>query len=321
MKYAHMMLVIFLIVTVSGTVSAFIYQIQILRKWLPDQNTYQYVIGLSDWHDKLTEISTQQRSYIEELLQQLDTHKAKVIVEDLSSMGNGDQATCATFAINTRGGILGGLAQDCHKLGFDVENIEYRHCRVASISPVLQKVDGDLSSFASTRVISVDMVRQEVIEAMNQIAALEDNNQVAKECKKYVHEIESHMKRLHWDRHAKESIAQYLDMHAKKNQRMPLLKDLLTFDSWLLDAKIVLGVLNATDKQTVFVIAGGTHVVQAAQLLEQLGYEVQFKSEVTGVKEYDKQKCIGSNIIDDTFCMWPNPANLNQVEALLNTPL
>ena len=103
----------------------------------PQKNTYQLIIGIGDYHDKTHPVNAEQRTYLESFIKNCRKAASKVIVEDLSSINNDGKGVCCNFAINAYGGVLGTLADIARLQSVDVDNVEYRFCRVAGIGPLL----------------------------------------------------------------------------------------------------------------------------------------------------------------------------------------
>src|SRR5438067_12099514 len=133
---------------------AFIYRIDILQ---PTNSKDQYILCLSDFHDKTHPATHPQQKYLDSLLDQLVKKNAYVLVEDLSSPNTKSGITgCGSFSVDSRGGILGGLTNTCKEKQIPVENVEYRFCRVAAFGPVLNNPNKSPSSLESTHKITVD---------------------------------------------------------------------------------------------------------------------------------------------------------------------
>jgi hypothetical protein len=135
-------------------IHAFIYDIVVMRRWCSANNTYYYYIGFCDFHDKLDSSNGEQIAKIDTCLHQCDSSTLCMLTEDLSSAGCRGRKSCGKFIIDSRGGVLGGLAARCRDYGIEVENVEYRYCRVAAFAPVMHNmrsnVNIDVSSFLYT---------------------------------------------------------------------------------------------------------------------------------------------------------------------------
>jgi len=295
----------------------YIYQMHVLRNRDKATNRYRYVVGYSDWHDKTEVINKQQRKYLEKLVHQCDRADTKVIVEDLSSKKNGDQAVCGRFILDTRGGVLGGFAKICCDDDVTVSNIEYRYCRVASVGPVLRDMQKNLNQFKATVALSVGDLVREVNRTITEIDSYDDGTRVNRWYKKYIARIRSEMRRLHLTQHTHNSVAKYIATHALPSQRFNLLNTLLTFDSVLVDLMLVHAILNTKKEHMIIALAGGTHITNAAKLLQKLGYELVYASKVEFMSEHNVKKCVGSELINGRFCTKPKAVNLSIVEKYI----
>jgi len=289
---------------------AYIYQVHVLRRWDKKHNNYQYVIGLSDFHDKSHAINKQHRYYLERRL--LDGRRStKVIVEDLSSTNNNGHRTCDCYAINSRGGVLGGLASVLKRSGVDVDNIEYRYCRVVSLGPLINNMHAQVDSFSSSNTLHIDLLYREVMREIDSIRSYSDGRVLNSRYKRIISGVMRSLRRLRLDRYQKMSIAEYCAKCTKSSNRLDVLQKLCTFDSGLLDVKLVHSVIAAQNKSHVFAIAGGTHIKHACALLKHAGYETVFVSKLTSQGKYDLSKCIGSHIVEDVICVNPEPIDIS----------
>ena len=303
----------FLLICIQLQLHGFIYHLQVLRKWDPKQNQYHYVVGCGDWHDKSDQATHLHRNQLEQFIRSANPATTKLIVEDLSTMQNGKPAHCRNFSVNTHGGLLGGLAQVCCESKLAVENIEHRYCRVASVGPLLHNPNKDLKSSRPTCTIQVGDILAEIRQSTAQLM-----NSLHPECTKFKAPItktmQCHTRDLHLKQHEQLSMADYVSMHQGTDKRFDLFKALLVFDSSLLDLKIVNAVLNGQDKKTVVVIAGGTHIMRAADMLKQSGYEKVYTSTIRYKPEYDLKRCVGAPIEKNNYCSRPEPIALSLLE-------
>ncbi len=297
--------------------SAFIYEVKIMRKWDAAQRKYHYFIGLSDFHDKTHKINGDHLANIEATIRKSNPKDIKVILEDLSSMSTNGRQACGRFIINSRGGVLGGLASTCKDMGHEVDNVEFRYCRVTSLGPVLNHLQEPVDRFPSVTLTQMQTLHQEITDILNEIHTYEDGNILKKMYQKSLEDVQKVFKILHLDQHLSGSVAQYLNAHSTQKNRLELLKHLLTFDSALLDIRIVHSVLRSANKSKTIVIAGGAHINRATEMLEKVGYQQVKSSSVTFAKEHDLQRCLGSHIVDGAFCVKPEPIKLDFLEATL----
>ena len=99
--------------------------------------------------------------------------------------------------------------------------------------------------------------------------------------------------------------------------RLPFLKDLLTFDSILLDLQMTHSIINMQNKLNFLAIAGGSHIKRVAKLLTKFGYEPVRKTRLRFVREYNINKCLGSHIVQGKYCRRPRPIDIKVVADFL----
>lgn len=299
---------------------AFIYEIKVMRKWDAERQKYHYFIGLSDFHDKTNHTSPSQLNKLEQLLASVDKKKTKIAIEDLSSHNTQGRKECGHFFINSRGGILGGLADKGKEMGLDVDNVEFRYCRVSSLGPVLNNLASRLENFPSAMHLKVGELVQEVMREIKEIDRYSDGHALNKMYASSVKGVLSSLKALHLDKDQGLSVADYLAQHSDAKNRLDLLKKLLTFDSSLLDLKLTHAVMQARDKDKVIAIAGGAHIARVCDILSAQGYSAIESTKITFARENDLQKCLGSHIVDGAFCVKPSPIDLHLFEKALALP-
>lgn len=296
--------------------SAFIYEIKILRK-VDKQGKERFFVGLSDFHDKSHPENVTQLKKIQELIGATGKNKVKFTVEDLSSQNDSGRFACGRFYVNSRGGVLGGLADTIKSIGHEVDNVEFRYCRVTTLGPVLNNLQMPLNTFASVVSTKISTVVDEINHTIAEIQSYADGDELKKIYNQIIKEVQSHMATLHLDQHKEQTVADYLSSHSNQNNRLDLLKKLLTFDSNLLDAKMIHTALQVQDKHKVIAIAGGSHIVRVCEILEKMGYKSVGATNISYVKEHDLQRCLGSHIIDGSYCVKPQPVSLQKlVDAL-----
>lgn len=310
MNYVGRLSIILISLMSSGS-RAFIYEAKVLRKWNPNRRSYHYFIGCSDFHDKSHTSNQPQLAEIEHVLKRLDKSCSKVLIEDLSSRNNQGRFSCGRFYVNSRGGILGGLAKTCEAVGLDVSNVEFRYCRVTSLGPVLNNLQERLDRFPSVTDTKVATLVEEVHSVINEIKAFNDGSTLNTFYGRGIQDVENELKQLHMIQHPDVSIAEYLAAHSTAKNRVELLKRLLTFDSGLLDLKLAHDVVNAQDKEKVVAIAGGSHIAKVSEVLEKVGYEKVHASKINYTNEYDLNRCLGSHIIENKYCVKPQPISLD----------
>ena len=295
--------------------SGYIYDITRLAK-KDSHDAEPIFVGLSDFHDKANQANVVQISALEQALGGI-TEKTKFIVEDLSSHNSQGRFACGHYFVNSRGGILGGLADTVKSKGFAVENIEYRYCRVTSLGPVLNNVREPLHKFASVASTTIQALYAEIHATIKEIEAYNDGPVLQKMYQSIIKDVRAQVVALQFESHNALSVADYLNARSTQATRMSLLKKLLTFDSSLLDAKLVHSVVTTKDTRNIVAIAGGSHIVRVAEMLQKIGYKKIPSNNVAYAKEHDLQRCLGSHIIDGAYCMKPKPIDAKKiVEAI-----
>jgi hypothetical protein len=273
---------------------------------------------LSDYHDRSLPENAQQRTSV---LRKIDCCKpgdTKIIVEDLSSRNNSGACGCCCFSLNSNTGLLASMAQECQKRGLDVENVEYRYCRVIALGPVLHNLAADPQSITTTQHIRVADVLGEINQAVKEVKA-QQCEKLASFVQQQTNYIASELTYLDMFNYKTESMGYYLSKRTWPTNRLSILKKLLILDTGLLDLKIVNAVLEAQNKKHVIILAGGTHINHATQLLSTIGYEVVHKTEIQFFKESDLNKCyVGSDIIDNSYCIKPRAISIDVIDQFLN---
>jgi len=296
---------------------AFIYDIQVLRKWDKARKRYHYFIGCSDFHDKKHQVTKSQRKDIDTFISNLDVRNTKVILEDLSSKNTQNRRACGRFMVNSRGGILGGLSGKCHDLGLEVANVEFRYCRVTSLGPVLNNLRKDFRDFPSVRETKVATMIKEIDGVVQEIRKYDDEIGLKRQYDSLLRKVLPEVKALHMRRHPNHTIAQYLAAHSKDKTRLGLLKRLFTFDSALLDARLAHEVHNARNKKYAIAFAGGAHINKVGQMLKNIGYERVHSTKVTYERERDIKRCLGSNVVSGSYCVKPQPISLDVLDTFI----
>jgi len=297
----------------------FIYEAKILKKWNSQTNRYQWFIGLSDFHSKTHEANNAQLAHIDAILAKCDKKRTKVLIEDLSSAGSDGQQACGRFMVNSRGGILGGLVQACQEKQFDVENVEYRFCRVSSLGPVLNNVNKSPHIFPSVKAINVASLAQEIDAIANEINNYEDGHVLRRYYDKELGYINKQMA-VFYDHHHL-SAADFVEHHSTDENRRAYLNKLLTFDSGLMDTRVVHAVVNDDDHDFFLFIGGGAHIGRVSSALkENVHFESVYETKVHNAKEHDLSKCGSTPIVDKKYCVRPAAIDVKAAVAVLFAP-
>lgn len=296
----------------------FIYEATLLKRWVPEHKRFNYFIGISDFHDRKHTANEAQLAHIEQLLDQQDKQTTMIITEDLSTEPNSDAGWfCGQFKINSKGGILGGLTKTCQQKGFKVDNVEYRYCRVAALGPLLTNVREALCECPSACKLLVADMANEVHYAINTLST--HSAALAQAYKKLLKKIPMQLDQLKLTKNSTHSVADYIQENSKDSNRLSLLEELLTFDTDLVDFKLAHSVLTAQNYHKVIAFAGGSHISRVITLLLATGYKQVYKIRSTSRKEHDLSLCIGVPIVNKSYCMKPEPINLEELQRFLLT--
>lgn len=296
---------------------AYIYEIKVLRKWDAQQKCYRFFVGCSDFHDKVHSANEEQRPVVESLLVAQDPRKIKVIVEDLSSKNNKGCKSCGPFYIQSKVGILAGLGDYCRQKGIACENVEYRYCRVASMGPIINNLSVSPHMFPSTRSLEVGCIVDEIENTIKDLRLHVSHPALKQVYADEVKKIRIIFEKLRLTQHRSASIADYIHASSTKDNRVDVLKHLLTFDSGLLDIKMTYEILHAKEHDRVIAFAGGTHINRVSELLKKIGYEEVDSTKLSYKKMPDVSKCLGSNIVDGAFCVKPAPLPVKTIQKYL----
>ncbi len=255
---------------------AFIYDVTTLRKWDGSRGRYQKVLAYSDFHDQLTAVTQQAHAtqfvHIDTFLKKVNKKSCKIIVEDLCAANDRGCACCGHFCVRPRGGILGGLTEKCQAAGALVCNVEYRFCRVTSLGPVFNAPSADPASFVSTKTITVSALCDEIARTIGEIETYRDGSFLQNVYQKGVAAVKKKMYDFALARENAVSVARYVGEHMRGSKKLEMLKDLLTFDSQLLDYKILHQIATSADKALIVLFAGGSHCANVCEALEKMGY-------------------------------------------------
>lgn len=271
----------------AGSTHPFIYEVVVLKRINPLSRKTQHFIGLSDFHDKKNLANAIQLICIKDFLQSQNKDRTKIILEDLSTdSNNGKHGVCRQFHINSRGGILGGLAHSCRQKGLLVDNIEYRYCRVAALGPLLNNEHQKIHDFPSACGVKVCDIAHEIHNAIADIAAYTSCcAALGAYREKILKRVEPAMNTLYLLKDSNHSMADYVQKHSREANRFELLKQLLIFDSPLLDLKLARSILTADQCDTIIAIAGGSHITRVKEMLRSAGYQVVYSTSSKGVKD------------------------------------
>jgi len=303
---------------------AFIYEIYVMYKVDPadkeNKKKRKYFIGLGDFHDKKDYSNVVQMTKLNAIIARRPKDDTQFIVEDISSKGFGDKMACGRFYVNSRGGILGGLAKKYIGKGFtNFKNIEYRFCRVASLSPLLNNVYSGKASFPSSSSIKICCLKNEIAKLLLDINKYNDGDILNKWYKQRIASVFKCMKVFKFSKYKQLSVEDYVNQytnHINKAKRLNFIKKMLVFDSSLIDIQIVHEMVKSPHRKKV-VLAGGSHIRSVAKMLEKIGYTLDYKNSVSFKDEYDMKKCLGCHINPGGFCRKPKPVKLDVLDKYL----
>lgn len=290
-----------------------------MRKWDSTTKKYSYVIGLGDFHCKRNNrVNYLQIKQLNGIISACPRDKTKIIVEDVSSPNYRGKYGCGRYFVNSRGGILGGLTDVCKRKGFkSCQNIEYRFCRVVTLAPILNSLRYSSMFGSSSPLIKMSYLQSEIIEQMRHIRTYNDGKLLNVWYKQCINNVIKHMKLLNLDAHLYKNVKNYIDLQATATDRLRFVKKLLTFDSSLIDIEIVHAIVNASSWPSKLVIAGGSHIKSMRNILQKIGYETIYKTNVKINREYSTKKGPGFNISPGGFCYRPKPVDLTVLKRFL----
>lgn len=232
---------------------------------------HQFIIAFADYHLKSHPSNKEQRIYIESLLKKCAAVKGKLIVEDLSSANNEGKMMCCKFGVNCSEGVLGQLADKARALGIDVDNVEYRYCRVAGIGPLLNDGKAKPHSFKSSSTITISSLHKEVVDEIEKIKKYDDGKFLNNLYKNTISKVQTALQKMKFNNHAM-TVADYCKSLCHKQYRQELEK-LCIFDSALIDMNIMHAIATCPDAPFIFIITGGSHTEQVNAFLKRMGYK------------------------------------------------
>lgn len=244
-----------------------------------DHKDGQCIIMFGDFHQKNHPIYDKQYNDLNRLLQLCKEKKGKLIVEDLSSKNNEGRGVCCSYVMNNNKSMLAKLANKARAMSIDVDNIEYRYCRVVSLAPLLHNPDSNPYSFNSTKNIPIFALYKEIIDQIEKIKKYNDEQRLKAFYFSTLKTVNKDLSDLLLDQyHTKKefSVASYCYQYWNKKNYYTFLEKLCIFDSALLDINILHSIITSKNKSLILVIAGGSHIEQVKDILVNLGYTLQF---------------------------------------------
>lgn len=258
---------------------SYVYEVRVVRRTMPGTTSEkQYIVGLSDFHDRSQpRVATDQRLMLEKLLETSDAARMRFLVEDLSSPNCEGTCSCANYRVNTRGGFLGGITDTIKRYGCRVDNLEFRYCRVVALG-LTATGKGGKQARALQDAIKLEQFIKETQSLLSAIGRYNDHG-MATWYRSCMQAVETAMTKLNVRGCQNQTVREYLqamshnETTSKNKRHNDVLEELLSYDSPLFDARLVHEVLNDAYHKTVIVVAGGTHVREAFDALIKAGYE------------------------------------------------
>lgn len=313
------LLILFSLLFYHTSLYSFIYEVYVLRKWLPEKMDYHHIIGLSDFHDRSIPASVSQRAQLLKQLGCCNAQQVKVIVEDLSSRNHNGDFGCECFFLRSNTGLLSGMSQECQQRGIDVENVEYRYCRVIALAPILHSMINSSNILPFTQHITVNHMIKEIDKAIHAVQSYHHPNLALRShIARTIETVKKELVDCKMQHCAAQFVGDYVLNIVDRTQRLAFLKKILIMDSCLLDIKLFHAVLSSQHKKTVMVLAGGTHIKKMGELLKQAGYHTVHHTRANIAQEHDLKKCrVGLDIINGSFCLKPYPVSIDVIDQFL----
>lgn len=288
-------LVILIMLLIASSSHGYFYYLCVVKKVVNKNGHPQQIVLLADYHDKSNSANKEQRAYLESVLQKHKNKKIKLIVEDLSSVNNDGRMICCNFGINCADGVLGHLANKARSFGIAVDNVEYRYCRVAGVGPLITNIAADPHTVRSACCIPLVSLYKEIIDEIEKIKKYDDGKKLNHFYKRAIAGVRDKLCQMNLccaDR--KKTIAHYC-ARLRRDTYHKELEKLCIFDSALIDSNIMHSI-SGCDASIIFVVAGGSHIQEVAQLLKKMGYDMVFTS-----ADGHLQKPVDITVLDRMF--------------------
>jgi hypothetical protein len=270
MKINPLWILVVLYALTNNSALCYIYRLRVVEKPAQGNCHKQIIVLLSDYHDKKHPANKQQRAQLETFLSTYIPGKVKLIVEDLSSANNDGRMICCNYGINCVDGMLGQLAHKVRQMGVNVDNVEYRYCRVAAIGPLINNIGADPHSFRSSTSITLAALHKEIINEIEKIKKYDDGKKLNRFYKRALAAVGSTLSQLCICKAERtKSVACYCAHIQSKHYREELEK-ICIFDSSLIDSNIMHSIA-CSNEQIIFIVAGGSHIEQVDAWLESIG--------------------------------------------------
>jgi len=273
----------------------------------------QIIVYLSDFHDKSHSCNTKQQKDLISLLKLCLRIKGKLIIEDLSSINNDGKSLCCNYSINCCDGVLAQVAKKARAMKIDVDNIEYRNCRVASLGPLLNNPQSSPDCFKSSSTITIAALYKEIIEQIEKIKKYDDGKKLNALYAGNIVSLYKMLEKLGFNAYRDYSVAQYCQQLYKRKEYRQELENLCIFDSALLDMNIIHSIATSSHP-LIFIVAGGAHVEQVRKRVSLLGYQPLFSIAHTASFSFRKSLNVGEHKASSSV---PQPIDLINVEKWL----
>jgi hypothetical protein len=163
------------------------------------------------------------------------------------------------------------LADSAREQSVDVDNVEFRFCRVAGIGPLLNNPHSRPYEFSSAVSIGMDALYKEITDELERVSRYDDGKQINALYKSLIAQVKKSLQQLKLDRVVNQSIAHYC-ASVFKNNYVKHLEKLCIFDSQLIDIKILHSIVSSPEKLVIIVAGGGSHIEKMNEFLSLIGY-------------------------------------------------
>ncbi len=263
---------------ITNALHPYIYDLTVLELKDSYSGPKKTFIGLSDYHDKQHPHNAIQRDYVLKVAQELQGRKVQFLVEDLSSASSIGNFGCASYVLNSKQGMLAHLAQDIARINIPVLNLEYRYHRVISCGGLLTSKYTSPYQFQPACSIRIADIHQEMSQLCDLISTYDDWK-AHDWYQENINKTNGAARTLKLDKKHDMSVANYVSImqNRYRQNKYALLRQLLTFDSGLLDCVMVHETIKKeADHEVVIAVAGGTHIENVVATLQTIGFDKKY---------------------------------------------
>ncbi len=259
-------------------IQPYIYTLGFLKKWNPEQSSWNYVIGFGDFHDKFHPESRNHRYALESFISSYSPEKLHIVVEDLSSPNNQNVSGCKSFSLCGTKGVLAQMGKYCRDRGYSVNNIEYRYARALSLSSLYKGLQ-DSDSCRPALMIHISDLLHEITNTYHDLTSVFCDHQYGFWYKSSCRKVLDRIVPYNFHAYTHMDVASFCNFYAHIMQKpfSHVVQDLLTCDSELIDCRMLQAV-KESDKQVTIIIGGGTHIERVLGILSGLEYTWVHKS-------------------------------------------